>query len=346
MSYRLEEWLDEVALRMQAEIDAGVTPQGEQTTARELLGRCGYERRGMLISGRIRGALEDRELHTSPDFEYGWIDRPVTILLDGLAEETDQTMAEDPTVRVEILRAAHKVPTSVQRDDSLAKATTIMQMEDYSQLPVMPNSRDVKGVVSWKSIGAAHAKGENPSTVRECMEDAHVIDMQMPLVDAAEVIGRHDYVLVRDHDRKITGIVTAVDLAHQFKERAHPFLLIGEIEHHLRNLVRGRFPREEFVEAAGGDDAVHGPDDLTLGGYGRLVGRHEAWERLGVQADRVEFVARLETVRQIRNEVMHFSAEACGPEEIHQLECMARFCRGLIPYGRTDMDGERDGGNG
>ena len=145
MSYRLEEWLDEVALRMQAEIDAGVTPQGEQTTARELLGRCGYERRGMLISGRIRGALEDRELHTSPDF--------------------------------------------------------------------------------------------------------------------------------------------------------------------------------------------------------RLVGRHEAWERLGVQADRVEFVARLETVRQIRNEVMHFSAEACGPEEIHQLECMARFCRGLIPYGRTDMDGERDGSN-
>ena len=80
-------------------------------------------------------------------------------------------------------------------------------MEDFSQLPVMPNERDVKGVVSWKSIGAAHAKGESPSVVRECMEEARVIDMRMSLLEVADVIGREDYVLVRDYvnERKNHG---------------------------------------------------------------------------------------------------------------------------------------------
>ena len=84
----------------------------------------------------------------------------------------------DPTVCVGILPAAHNAPVSVKRNDPLAKATTIMQMHDYSQIPVMRNERDVKGVVTWSSIGATHAQGKNPSKVRECMVHAEVIDIQ------------------------------------------------------------------------------------------------------------------------------------------------------------------------
>ena len=137
--------------------------------------------------------------------------------------------------------------------------------------------------------------------------------------------------------------MTAVDLARQFKGHAHPFLLIGEIEHHLRNLARGKFSRDQFVEAANGDETVRGPDDLTLGGYSWLLQSDEAWGKLGLRADRAEFIARLEVVRKIRNDVMHFSAEASGSEEIHQLESMARFCRTLIAYRRDTTGSEGDG---
>ena len=254
---------------------------------------------------------------------------PLLIVLDGGVGGIEGRTAADPTVRIGMLPAAHNAPVSVKRDDSLAKATTIMRIEDYSQLPVMPNERDVKGVVCWTSIGAAYAEGRTPSKVRECMVEPRVIDIQMPLADATDFIYEHDYGLVRAKDKKITGIVTAADLAHRFKQLTHPFLLIGEIEHHLRNLVQGKFSVEDFVDASGGNNEVRGPDDLTFGGYCRSLQPKSAWAKLGLEVDQVEFNARLEQLRKIRNDVMHFSPDARGATEIRRFECMARFCRAL-----------------
>ena len=273
-------------------------------------------------------------MRTSPDFEFEWVDNPISIILDDNGEGMGGRTSVDPTIRIDMLPATHIVPLSVKRDDSLAKATTMMRIQDYSQLPVMPNERDVKGVVSWKSIGEAHARGATPSAVRECMVEACVIDIHTPLADATDLIYEHEYVLVRRKDRQITGIVTAADLAYRFKQLTHPFLLIGEIEHHLRNLVQGKFAVEEFVEASGGDGDVHGPDDLTFGGYCRLLQPTEAWTRLGLaEVDQPVFMARLESVRKTRNDIMHFSPDSLDDPESRQLECMARFCRTLTPYG-------------
>ena len=272
-------------------------------------------------------------MRTSPDFEFEWVDNPLLLVLEHSGKEHGRK-AVDPTVRIGMLPAAHNSPVSVQRDDSLVKATTIMRIEDYSQLPVMRNPRDVKGVVSWKSIGAAHAEGRTPSQVRECMREPLVVDVQMTMGDATDLIHEHDYVLVEGKSNEITGIVTAADLAVQFKQLTHPFLLIGEIEHHLRNLIQGKFSVDEFVAASRGDQEVRGPDDLTFGGYCRLLQTEAAWAKLNLSVDRVEFNKRLETVRQIRNDVMHFSPDPRDSSEIRGLERMARFCRSLTVYGR------------
>ena len=332
MKMDVGEWLDQVAARLQQEIHDGAAPTGEEITGRELLSRFGYARRGRWVVAEIRNALQKRQLRTSPDFEFEWVDNQISIVLDVEAKGAMEQTSADPTVCVGILPAAHNAPVSVKRDDPLAKATTIMRIHDYSQLPVMPNERDVKGVVSWSSIGAAYAQGKNPSKVRECMVHAQVIDMQTPLADAMDVIHKHDFVIVRDKERKVTGIVTAVDLTHEFKQLTYPFLLIGEIEHHLRNLIRSKYSVEELVAASGGDKDIRGPDDLTFGGYCRLLQPKSGWEKLGVEVDQSVFIARLESLRQIRNEVMHFSPEPYDPSDIRQLECMVRFCRTLIPY--------------
>lgn len=280
----------------------------------------------------IRDALEGRHLRTCPDFEFEWVDNPLEVVLDDDADGVAAKATIDPTVRIGMLEGAHNAPVSVTRDDPLSAATTTMCIYDYSQLPVMQGDREVKGIISWKSIGEAHARGASPKCVRDCMcDDVEVVDGKMPLTDAAEVIYKHDYVLVHDEQKKLTGILTAVDLAREFKERTYPFLLIGEIEHHIRNLILGKFTPEEFVAAAEGDERVRSPDQLTLGGYLRLLGPREKWAKLGISIDRSVFLKQLGRVREIRNDVVHFSAEPPNESDLRELEGMARFCRTIRP---------------
>ena len=49
-------------------------------------------------------------------------------------------------------------------------------------------------------------------------------------------------------DNRIAGIVTSSDLGNQFMELAGPFLILGEIEMHLRRLVLKGFTLQELQE--------------------------------------------------------------------------------------------------
>ena len=326
----VEDWLNEVAQRMQGEKNAGAAPIPETLTVREFLAKFGNARRGHWVISSIRQQLEKHHLRTSPDFQFEYIDNPILIERDDDDEAAnEERQPPSPIVRVGSLTAANTNPVSVAPDDLLVRATTVMWMEDFSQLPVLTTPREVKGVVSWRSIGRAYADGRSPEKVRECMEEAHTIDTKATLADATHEILKHDYVLVRGKDKAIAGIVTAADLADQFGQLAHPFLLVGEIEHHLRNLVRGRFTIEEFTEAAKGETEIRGPDDLTFGGYCRLLERKESWEKMKLNIDRKELIGRLEKIRKIRNDVMHFSPDGIELVDVKLLEQMAEFLRQL-----------------
>ena len=332
MSYGGAAWLDEIAARLRREVDDGAAPRPEELTIRELLGHFGYERRGALIVRIVRSELDARGLSISANFEGGWLHGTVSITLDEAdVDRADAKLVTDPTPRVESLTAAHHAPVSVKPDHPLPRATTLMRMWDYSQLPVWTGPRDVKGVVSWKSIGRALADGACPTTVRECMGEAHIIEADAPLAQAVTAVYEHDHVLVRARDKTIIGIVTAADLALQFKERALPFMLIGEIEAHLRNLIRVKYTVEELNEANDGDDEVRGPEGLTWGGFVRLLQKPANWKSLGLEVDNRVFVERLDAIREIRNDVMHFSPDPLGAPELDQLECLVRFFRTLEP---------------
>ena len=224
-----DDWLKDLAERMKNELNADAAPTVEKLTVRRFLDQFGYYRRGPNVVSMIRSALESHGLRTTPDFEYEYVDDYISVELDVDVEAiaADKTLV-DPAVRIGILPAAHNPPVRVTPNDPVVKATTLMQMEDYSQLPVMTTEWEVKGVVSWRSIGEAYASERSPKTVQDCMENAHEVDTTMMLADATEQICSYGYVLVRGAENRITGIVTAADLAVQFKQRAQPFLLIGE----------------------------------------------------------------------------------------------------------------------
>jgi predicted transcriptional regulator len=67
-----------------------------------------------------------------------------------------------------------------------------MLLRDFSQLPVMSGEREVKGIVSHKSILECLARGTDlDGEVRECMETpAFEISIDSPLLDAIDEIMR------------------------------------------------------------------------------------------------------------------------------------------------------------
>jgi hypothetical protein len=59
------------------------------------------------------------------------------------------------------------------------------------------------------------------------MEKASEIDADTSILETIDAILRHKYVIVREKDRIISGIVTNSDLSSELKERSEPFLLIN-----------------------------------------------------------------------------------------------------------------------
>ena len=317
------EWLKGVADKMKRDSDRGAKPAPEELTVRELLNRFSKRKRGESINNRIRNGLEEFQLHTSPDFANAWLDSEITIALDPDVSGAPRTPhASDPTLRIGALEAANKKLVSVKPDSALNEAKTKMKMGGYSRLPVMRNERDIKGIVTWQHIGAC---GPECTHVRDCMERAEVIPGETRLLDAMRMVSEHGYVLVQAKDRTVTGIVTATDLLRFFRDLAGPFLLIGEIEGHLRNLIHRKFTREQLQVASGEGRTIEGSADLTLGGYVRLLGNRANWERLGLDLHREEFIRCLESVRHIRNEVMHFSPDGLDEDARKEIRTVARF---------------------
>ena len=172
------------------------------------------------------------------------------------------------------------------------------------------------------------AMGKNCSVAREFMEQHHEIRSDASIIPAINIIAEHQYVLVRGHDQKIAGIVTASDLALQFRQLAEPFLLLGEIENHLRKAIGQRFTATELKSAKDPTDLkrdVTSVADLSYGEYKRLLENPERWDKLGITVDRKTCMEKFEKVRRIRNDVMHFDPDGIPERDLQAIREFARF---------------------
>lgn len=321
--------LEQLAKQLRQESKDGNKPRQETLTIRELLSWHGYARRGSYIVGQIKNKMEELELRTIPDFGYGWVDTTIAIELepDVVGGSTSSESLSDPTVRISALDAANQPLTSVSPNQPLSAATTAMHMNDYSQLPVIEGERNLKGVISWRSVGIRQALGGECKLVSQCMEPAREVMWNTPLLDTIDVIAEHGYVLVKAENRTITGIVTYTDIGEQFMQLAGPYLVLGEIEEHLRRLVHRKFTIEEKRASSNEVNGrrIDGSADMTFGAFCRLLENEEHWGRLNFPVDRVTFIKILEDVKNIRNDVMHFDPDGVPPKSRKKLQELAKF---------------------
>ena len=340
----------------QAAEQAHENGKSKMVRVKDLLSWFNAQRRGVLVVREIRSALRKAKLVTVPDFEVAYIDQRIKlkrvesvakppriskhIVLEEHGAGSDSAYTAvvggsvpDPAPRIGMLKAANTVPVTVKRDTEVSEAVTIMLMNDYSQLPVMQGDRNVDGMISWRSIGKTRiGDGKACKYVRDCIEKVEIISSDTHLFEAVKIIAQKEVVLVRNNENKIAGLVTTSDISLQFGALSEPFLLLSEIENHVRRLIDGKFSLEELKATRDPNDANRKIDNvanLTFGEYIRLLDKPANWARLGYDLSRAECTKRLREIGRIRNDVMHFHPDGISPQDMDLLRDTRKFLQAL-----------------
>ena len=235
----------------------------------------------------------------------------------------------DAILRISSIPSANRGVVTVLEADSISKATTLMSLKGYSQLAIMQGVREVRGMITWESIVTRSMRAPKPATVGECRIDAQVIDSNASLFDAFLAIEKFGYVLARSKERYITGIVTSADFAAELNQHTYAFICIRTIEMLVRKKLH---PQVLLADLAGLEEHSRArlnsdPALLTFGENIRLLEHDQIWARLNVIVDRTEVTQRLHDIREVRNEVMHFSPDPLDDDQKKSLKQMEDFLR-------------------
>ncbi len=301
----------------------------ENITVRRLLELWGASARGYLISQRIEADLANHDLVSVPSFRKVALDTSVQLVrvtgeeAEARSDVHDQVDDTEQPVRgltIGNLPSALGGIASVPPTATFEHAITLMLLNDYSQLAVMEGQRILRGAVSWKSIAQAR-HGRSSARFSDAITEATEVRYDKELRDVLPILEGEDFVFVRDANNIIAGIVTTADVVHVYEELAEPFFLIGELDQALRQVISKTFTIEQVISLGGPENTrkIESFDDLSMGDYQRVLGNPDLWKKLGWPLERDVFVRRLNELREIRNDVMHFNPDPLAPDAVAKL---------------------------
>ncbi|AEB45396.1 CBS domain-containing protein [Micromonospora maris AB-18-032] len=298
-----------------------------------------------MATAQVEADLANHGLTTSPDFRAVNLDRVIQVVLlqdheasesdaDDTAETSSPNIGELGEESVDIgLTLDNLFPhrmslVSVAPTATFEEAITAMELNDYSQVAVLANSHTLYGSVSWESIAAAKHRDPGASFGDAIDRRARdrVFDYDTRLLDVLSTLQQHGFIFVRDDQRKISGIVTAADVVRKYDETATPFFLIGEIDQELRHLIVNTFDEETVRQACGGAHlSFKSLETMTMAQYQAVLNNANCWEQLGWPLSRGLFIERLDEIRRIRNNVMHFNPDPVRASEMAKLRNFLRL---------------------
>jgi CBS domain-containing protein len=328
-------WLKEARIRADAKDPV-------ELSVRDLLARWDAKARGTRVNQRIEADLANHGVATSPSFRKVTIDarvHPITASQD--AEATGNVPADgddgnelDVGLTVGNLPSALSGIVSVPPTATFDQAITTMVLNGYSQLAVLSGSHTLRGAVTWQSI--AYARHASPAaSFADAIVPAREARYDQELIEVLADLEAWDSIFVRDEKNAIAGIVTTADVVGAYRELATPFFLIGELDQVLRQLISRTFTLEEVTSLCDldGSRAIQSFDDLEMGDYQRVLENPDRWAKLGWPLDRATFTKRLDELRVIRSNVMHFNPEPVPADTIEKLRYILKLLRdfgGLI----------------
>jgi CBS domain-containing protein len=216
-----------------------------------------------------------------------------------------------------------QIVTKVEPTTTVADALQMMKKAGYSQVPVL-EGQEVLGLFSYRSLALGLTKMGRPKSeigalpVEEFVEKAHFARITDDFAATFERMDHDGAVLIGEQDR-LQGIATAMDVLRYLYGVASPFVLLAEIEMALRALIGSAVTGELLAECAKAsltskysEDKI--PTDLShmeFNDYIQLVGHGGNWKYFEQVFGGMRETARakLEEIRDLRNDVFHFKRE-------------------------------------
>ncbi len=309
------------------------TDKEVKVTSRELFSLFNLEKRTKGNRRHVDDFLNDNQLEVVPDYMESGMDEEISLRHKKRARSKKEM---NPVQTIGLLDSANKIPVTVTREAKLKEAITLMMMHNFSQLPVVSGSRTVHGVITWESVGYGLSGDGNSELVKDFIStDVTIVDYETPLLDAVSIILENQFVLVQKTDKSLCGIVTMTDITARFLMVSEPFLLLEQIENHIRQILDGKFlvdELREYCQIGDYERAFEYIDDLSFGDYIRVIQKPENWERLQLNIERTHFIKHLDRIREIRNDIMHFDPEGISKEQKEELIKMAKFLSEVIKF--------------
>jgi CBS domain-containing protein len=308
-------------------------------SVKELLSHFNASARGDRVTRDINSFLRKFRVLTEPDYEEVSLGTSVTLIPRPAkpAKPTDEEVSAPipaPTGgnhrhQIRILPCASKPPSSIVKapdNISLDECLTIMLTQNVGHL-LVGTTRNIAGILTWEAY-ARKAHGTNLAS-KISLDDVidknpRIILESHSLLDAVDEVAETGYVVVKNAQKEVCGIVTAKDIAREFVPLAKPFFLLALIEHSLRRLIDSGSPTlDEIKSVVREEERSNRPNlsvaDLTLGESIALM--MKIADKLPNHPSILRRIqGQLLEVNKRRNDIMHFRQDPAGPEEIAILE--------------------------
>ena len=243
-------------------------------------------------------------------------------------------------------------------DEPLRNALTTMTDKDYSQLLVIKNNfkkgkglirSNVRGCISYDSICKKLMYEDIclDAPVSDFLEQDDKIlwvESNKYISDVAKQLKEYEYVIVVGDDSAILGFVTAYDISSLYFDMVAPYSLIEKIESCLRQLM-STVPLsdikdavvEKFLQRSDNSaspatkeetdsriiERLKGVNDMEFWMYSAVF--EKMWNRFNLRKEKKDFLAKLEIIRNLRNEIMHFRIDSKIKENEKILSSMGDY---------------------
>lgn len=210
-------------------------------------------------------------------------------------------------------------------DTPVIEAFEIMRKNNISQVPVTEGV-EVLGVFSYRSFANGmtclpeNERKDLSLPVEEFLEKLTFAQITDELKDLLDEFDFKDAVLVGSEDR-LQGMITSIDALRYFYRIASPFVMIGEIELAIRELIRASVGAEEQKECIKMSLEKHyssekrslpvSLEEMTFSDYVMLLRYKATWKKFeyafGKNCNLV--YAKLRHLPDLRNNIFHFKKE-------------------------------------